>query len=236
MSWESTVGYYRVINESVKDCLGGLHSAKIVLYSVDFDPIEKLQNHGDWEGAAEILSQAALRIQAAGADFLLICTNTMHRVAEQIEDEIDIPLLHIADATAEVLVGHGIRKVGLLGTSFTMEHEFYKGRLNQQYGLQVLVPGPEDRKIIHDIIYRELCLGKLEAASKGKVLQIIDVLAESGAEAVILGCTEIGLLVNQGDTRVRLYDTTVIHAKKAVAYAINAPGSKRGFPQPLPTA
>ena len=220
MSWESTVGYYRAINEGVKNSLGGLHSAKIVLYSVDFDSIEKLQRKGDWAGTAKMLSEAALNIQAAGADFLLICTNTMHKVAKQIESAIDIPLLHIADATAEVLIRNGLKKVGLLGTSFTMEHEFYKGRLIQKFGLDVLVPSEEDRKIVHKIIYQELCLGKIVGESKSEYLRIINNLANEGAEAVILGCTEIGMLVNQSDTSVRLFDTTVIHAQKAVEQAI----------------
>ncbi|MBN1636625.1 MAG: aspartate/glutamate racemase family protein [Deltaproteobacteria bacterium] len=220
MSWESTVGYYRAINEGIKDSLGGLHSAKIVLYSVDFDPIEKLQHDGDWDGTAKILSDAALSVQAAGADFLLICTNTMHKVVPHIEKAVHIPVLHIADATAEVLVNNGVKKVGLLGTAFTMEHDFYKGRLNRKYGLDVLVPHTEDRKIVHDIIYQELCLGRITADSKAEYLRIIESLANEGAEAVILGCTEIGMLVNQSDTGVTLYDTTAIHAEKAVAYAI----------------
>jgi aspartate racemase len=219
MSWESTLGYYRAINEGVKQCLGGLHSAKIAMYSVDFEPIEQLQHAGDWEGTAKILTEAAKNIQAAGADFLLICTNTMHKVAPEIEAAIQIPLLHIADATAEVLVNEGINTVGLLGTAFTMEQEFYKGRLVNNYGLQVLVPAEADRKIVHKVIYQELCLGKIEAASKTEYLRIIDALATQGAEAVILGCTEIGMLVNQVDTNVKLLDTTAIHAEKAVEYA-----------------
>jgi len=220
MSWESTVGYYRAINEGVKKSLGGLHSAKIILYSVDFDPIEKLQHKGDWEGTAKILSNAALSIQAAGADFLLICTNTMHKVAPEIEKAIRIPVLHIADATAEVLVNDGVKKVGLLGTKFTMEHDFYKGRLSKKYDLDVIVPNPENRKTIHDIIYQELCMGKIKDKSKEKYLRIIDKLTNGGAEAVILGCTEIGMLVSQSDTGVELYDTTAIHAQKAVEHAI----------------
>ena len=219
MSWESTLGYYRAINEGVKKVLGGLHSAKIVMYSVDFEPIEKLQHAGDWEGTARILSEAAQSIQAAGADFLLICTNTMHKVALEIEAAIQIPLLHIADATAEILVNEGIKSVALLGTAFTMEQEFYKGRLINSYGLQVVVPHKDDRQIVHKIIYQELCLGKIESDSKAEYLRIIDALAAQGAEAVILGCTEIGILVNQTDTKVRLLDTTAIHAEKAVEYA-----------------
>jgi len=220
MSWESTVGYYRAINEGVKNRLGGLHSAKIALYSVDFEPIEKLQHADDWKGTAIILAEAARSVESAGADFLLICTNTMHKVAPEIEKAIQIPLLHIADATAEVLVHEGIKTVGLLGTAFTMEEDFYKGRLNENYGLNVLVPENEDRQIVHNIIYQELCLGKTESNSKTEYLRIIDSLANQGAEAVILGCTEIGMLVNQGDTKVRLLDTTAIHAAKAVEYAI----------------
>lgn len=220
MSWESTLDYYRAINEGVKGVLGGLHSAKIVLYSVDFEPIEKLQHSGDWEGTADMLAEAAQNIESAGADFLLICTNTMHKVAQEIQNSIHIPLLHIADATAEVLVNEGIKTVGLLGTGFTMEQEFYKGRLAENYGLRVLVPNSEDRQVVHRTIYRELCLGKVEPNSKMDFLRIIDALAAQGAEAVILGCTEIGMLVSQADTNVRLFDTTAIHAAKAVEYAI----------------
>jgi aspartate racemase len=220
MSWESTVGYYRKINEGVKKSLGGLHSAKIVLYSVDFEPIEQLQHKGDWEGTADILSEAALKVQAAGADFLVICTNTMHKVAPDIEKAIHIPILHIADATAEVLADKGIKTVGLLGTAFTMEQDFYKGRLMQKYGLEVLVPNEPDRKIVHNVIYQELCLGRMIESSKTEYLRIIKRLANQGAEGVILGCTEIGLLVNQSDTDIELCDTTAIHAEKAVEYAI----------------
>ena len=220
MSWESTVGYYRAINEGVKAELGGLHSAKIAMYSVDFEPIEKLQHQGDWDGTATILSDAARNVQAAGADVLLICTNTMHKVAPQIEAAIDIPILHIADATAEVLLDQGVKTVGLLGTGFTMEQDFYKGRLSEKYGLNVLVPDQPDRDIVHRVIYDELCLGKIESDSKAEYLRIIQQLAEEGAEAVILGCTEIGMLVQQTDTAVRLLDTTAIHAQKAVEFAL----------------
>jgi aspartate racemase len=220
MSWESTVGYYRAINEGIKNSLGGLHSAKIAMYSVDFDPIEKLQHEGDWGGTARILSEAAQCVESAGADFLLICTNTMHKVASEIEKAIKIPILHIADATAEVLLHKDIKTVGLLGTAFTMEQDFYKGRLSEKYGLNVLVPNKEDRQIVHKIIYQELCLGKIQAGSKAEYLRIIDLLANKGAEAVILGCTEIGMLLNQNDTKVKLFDTTAIHEEKAVEYAI----------------
>jgi aspartate racemase len=220
MSWESSIGYYRAINEGVKDSLGGLHSAKIAMYSVDFDPIEKLQHNGDWLGTAEILSEAAKNVELAGADFLLICTNTMHKVTPQIEKAINIPLLHIADATAEVLVKRGIKTVGLLGTAFTMEQDFYKGRLKDNYGLTVLIPDEADRKIVHNIIYKELCLGNTIPASKVEYLRIINSLANKGAEAVILGCTEIGMLVDQKDTEITLLDTTQIHANKAIEWAI----------------
>jgi len=219
MSWESTAGYYRAINQGVKKKLGGLHSAKIAMYSVDFDPIEKLQHKGNWKETAKILSDAAKNVQAAGADFLLICTNTMHKVAPEVESVIDIPLLHIADATAEVLLNDGIKSVGLLGTAFTMQENFYKGRLSDKYGLEVLVPNSDDRQIVHNVIYQELCLGAIEPDSKASYLRIINELAARGAEAVVLGCTEIAMLVNQSDTDIRLLDTTAIHAKKAVDYA-----------------
>jgi aspartate racemase len=220
MSWESTLGYYRAINEGVKQALGGLHSAKIAMYSVDFDPIEKLQHKGDWEGTADILGRAARGVQAAGADFVLICTNTMHKVAPQVEAAIDIPLLHIADATAEALSAQGVKKLGLLGTAFTMEQDFYKGRLEEKYGLEVLVPDENQRELVHRVIYDELCLGKIKPDSRDKYLGIIDELADRGAKGVILGCTEIGMLVKQADTRVNLFDTTAIHAEKAVEYAL----------------
>ncbi|WP_415895994.1 aspartate/glutamate racemase family protein [Neptuniibacter sp. PT34_22] len=220
MSWESTQGYYRSINEGVKSRLGGLHSAQIAMYSVDFDPIEKLQHQGDWAGTAAILSQAAKNIQAAGADFLLICTNTMHKVAPQIEAAIDIPLIHIADATAEELIKQNVKTVGLLGTAFTMGQGFYKDRLTDKFGLSVVVPNEADRAVIHEVIYKELCLGQINPNSKSEYLRIIKALAEQGAEAVILGCTEIGMLVKQSDTEIRLIDTTAIHAQAAVELAL----------------
>lgn len=220
MSWESTASYYRAINEGVKNALGGLHSARIALYSVDFGPVEELQQAGDWNAAAKLLSDAALRVQAAGADCLLICANTMHKVAPQVERAIDIPLLHIADATAAALARAGIGKTGLLGTAFTMEQEFYRGRLADRHGLEVIVPNAEDRRTVHRIIYEELCLGTIEATSKQAYLGIIDELAHQGAEAVILGCTEIGLLVSQDDTAVKLFDTAAIHAQQAVEFAL----------------
>ncbi len=222
MSWESTQTYYRAINETVKRRLGGLHSAEIVLYSVDFDPIEKLQQAGDWTKAGNVLCRVAQRIEAAGADFLMICTNTMHKVADQVAAAIKIPLLHIADATGEAIEKAGIRRVGLLGTAFTMEQDFYKGRLKEKYGLEVVVPDESDRRKVHDIIFRELCLGDIRPQSKQVYIDIIDRLAQKDAEAVILGCTEIGLLIKQAETPVPLYDTTSIHAEKAVEVALSA--------------
>ncbi len=220
MSWESTQGYYRAINEGVKEALGGLHSAKVVLNSVDFAEIEACQQSGDWQKAGEILAQAAQGVEAAGADCLLICTNTMHKVAEDIDDAISIPLIHIADATGEALKQAGVKRVGLLGTAFTMEQDFYKGRLSRQYDLEVLVPKAEDRALIHRVIFRELCVGITTNASKAEYLRIIEALKEQGAEAVILGCTEIGMLVTQADTDTPLFDTTEIHADAAVTFAL----------------
>lgn len=220
MSWESTVGYYQEINQGMKHALGGLHSAKIAMVSVDFAEIEKLQHAGDWEATAVILSEAAQSVEAAGADCVLICTNTMHKVAPQIEAAINIPVLHIADGTAQELLANGIKTVGLLGTGFTMDQDFYKGRLRDKYGLNVLIPNEADRKIVHDVIYQELCLGEINDQSAAEYLRIIDDLVEQGAEAVILGCTEIGMLVKQEDTDVKLFDTTLIHAQKAVEWAL----------------
>lgn len=220
MSWESTVVYYQKINEGIKKRLGGLHSAKVILNSVDFDPIEKLQHCGDWEGTGHILANAARSIEAGGADFLLICTNTMHKVADGVAGSVTIPLLHIADATAEVLLRANVQRVGLLGTAFTMEQAFYKGRLADTYGLDVVVPDAPDRQRVHDIIYNELCMGIVKPSSKATYLGIVDKLAQMGAQGVILGCTEIGMLISQADTAVPLYDTTTIHAAKAVDQAL----------------
>ena len=220
MSWESTATYYREINEGIKQNLGGLHSAKICLYSVDFDEIEKLQHADDWDTAAMVLADGARKIEAGGADFLIICTNTMHRVASEIEQAISIPLLHIADATALKLKDDNITRVGLLGTRFTMEHNFYKSRITELFGIEVLVPEPDERTLLHAIIYDELCLGKIENTSRQQCLEIISRLFARGAQAVILGCTEIALLVSQDHTSIPLYDTTVIHAKQAVSYAL----------------
>lgn len=221
MSWESTVDYYRIINTMVKQQLGGLHSAKLILYSVDFAEIEQLQVNGEWDKAAQLLTEASLNIQQAGADFLVICTNTMHLVANQIQQALKIPLLHIADATAEALQKQQIKTVGLLGTAFTMEKDFYKGRLIDKYGLNVITPNEQDRQIVHQVIYNELCLGKISEQSKQAYLAIINKLATEGAEGVILGCTEIGLLIKQQDTTIPLFDTTAIHAQQAVTLSLN---------------
>lgn len=220
MSWESTATYYRALNEGIKHRLGGLHSAQIALYSVDFDPMEKLQQQGDWNTMATQLATAAQGVQAAGADFLLICTNTMHKVAPQVEAAIDIPLLHIADAVAQELIQQGIKQVGLLGTAFTMEQDFYSGRLGQRHGLEVLIPHQSDREIVHRVIYEELCLGKISPSSKAEFLRIMEELSHRGAAGIILGCTEIGLLVKPADTDIKLFDSTVIHAQRAVDYAL----------------
>ncbi len=219
MSWESTTSYYKLINEGVKNSLGGLHSAKICLYSVDFDEIDELQRKGRWDETAEILSKAAKSVEAGGADFILICTNTMHKVASEIEATISIPLLHIADTTAEKLIFDNVKRVGLLGTQFTMEQSFYKGRLTEKYGIEVIIPKVQQQKIVHNVIYSELCLGKIKESSRQQYLEIINQLHEQGAEAIILGCTEIPILVQQQHTSVPLYDTTEIHAAQAVKLA-----------------
>ncbi|MFM2598527.1 aspartate/glutamate racemase family protein [Vibrio fortis] len=221
MSWESTASYYKALNEGVKSRLGGLNSAKVVLFSVNFDEIEKLQHQGKWDETAVLLSDAAESVEKAGADFLMICTNTMHKVVPEIESRISIPVLHIADATANVLQADGIEKAGLLGTRFTMEQDFYKGRLKDKFGMDVVVPSSEDQDAVHTIIYDELCKGVIKESSKKQYLTIIDKLYAEGAQAVILGCTEIALLVNQQDTQVPLYDTTEIHAKQGVEYALS---------------
>lgn len=220
MSWESTATYYSEINSGVKVILGDLHSAKICLYSVDFYEIEKLQQLGDWQASAEILIKAARAVEAGGADFLIICTNTMHKVAPQIQEAIDIPILHIADATAEVLKADCIKQVGLLGTRFTMEQDFYKQRLIENHNIQVLVPDENAQTVVHNVIYEELCLGNINGGSREKYIKVIEDLASTGAEAIILGCTEIALLIQQKHTQVPLYDTAAIHAQSAVQFAL----------------
>lgn len=220
MSWESSLEYYRIINESVKKELGGLHSAKCILYSVDFEEIENLQHDGKWNILTSIMINAANSLEKAGAEMIIICTNTMHIMAEEIAVKISIPLLHIADATAEKIKETGIKKVGLLGTKFTMEKDFYKGRLIEKFGFEVIIPPIDEREIVHEIIYNELCLGIIKNTSKKKYLDIINILIENGAEGIILGCTEIPLLIKQEDVRVPLFNTTQIHAEYAVNYSL----------------
>lgn len=220
MSWESSLEYYRIINETVKARLGGLHSARCVLYSVNFAEIEFLQNQGKWEEAAVHLSEAARRIERAGAECLLICTNTMHKLADEIQAQIQIPVLHIADAAAQRIQTQELGTVGLLGTKFTMEQDFYKGRLTERYGLSVLIPNDAERAEVHRVIYEELCLGKIQPPSKKRFLAIIQHLQQQGAEGIILGCTEIPLLVQQADCPIPLFDTTRIHAEAAVEFIL----------------
>lgn len=219
MSWESTVTYYQLINEAVKEKLGGLHSAKILLYSVDFQEIEACQAAGDWERSAQILADGAKRLQAAGADFLVICTNTMHKVVPQIESQIQIPILHIAEATAEELNSKRIKKAALLGTKYTMQQDFYKQKLKLQ-GIEVLIPEEEDMELVNRVIYEELCLGIIREESRKEYARIMQKLIEEGAEGIILGCTEIGLLIKQKDAAVPVFDTTWIHARKAALMAL----------------
>lgn len=220
MSWESSIEYYRIINESVREKLGDLHSAKSVMYSVDFAEIEALQHQEKWEEATRLMIEAARHVEDGGADFVIICTNTMHRMADEVQEHIGIPLLHIADATAENIKMRGLGKVGLLGTKFTMEEEFYKGRLINKHGLDVLIPGPEDRDVVHQVIYDELVVGKIRPASKARYINIMEGMVAGGVEGIILGCTEIGLLVGPEDVRVPVFDTTLIHAAAAVEYAL----------------
>ena len=219
MSWESTVTYYQLINETIKKELGGLHSAKILLYSVDFAEIEEYQAKGQWDKSAEVLSQAAVNLEQAGADFIVICTNTMHKVAPQIREKIHIPILHIAEAAAAALKDQGITKVGLLGTKYTMTQDFYKNKLTEA-GIEVVIPDEAGVETVNDVIYNELCLGRIRRESKEKFLDIIEKLRADGARGVILGCTEIGLLVQQADTTLPVFDTTHIHATKAALFSL----------------
>ncbi len=221
MSWESTVPYYRLINQRVQERLGGLHSARLLLYSVDFQEIEQLQHAGEWGRAGELLADAARRLRGAGADFLVICTNTMHKVAPAVEAATALPLLHIADPTARAIVSEGFRRVGLLGTRFTMEEDFYRARLQREHGLDVVVPDAGDRLEVHRIIYDELCQGVVDEGSRGVYRGVIARLVARGAEAVVLGCTEISLLVGRGDSRVPLFDTTALHARAAADFALD---------------
>jgi len=220
LSWESSAQYYRIINREVRDRLGGVHSARSLMWSVDFGEIEPLQHNGDWGRLAEQMRDAAIRLERGGADFVLICSNTMHRMAEAVAEAIDIPLIHIADPTGEKIKAAGLRRVGLIGTAFTMEQDFYKGRLNEVFGLEVVVPQADDRRIVHDIIYKELVVGEVLANSRMAYREVIARLIAQGAQAVILGCTEIMLLISAEDSAVPLFDTTTIHAIAAVDRAL----------------
>jgi aspartate racemase len=220
MSWESTVPYYRIINETVRERLGGFHSAKLVLYSVDFHEIELLQSSGAWDESGQMLAQAARSLEAAGADLLVLCTNTMHKVADAIENAVKIPLFHIADPTAQEIKQAGLTKVGLLGTRFTMEQDFYRGRLRERHHLDVLIPDDADREVVHRVIYEELVLGLVRDSSRAEYRRIIHRLVEQGAQGVILGCTEISMLVGPSDSPVPLFDTTSLHARKAADWAL----------------
>ncbi|WP_114193196.1 aspartate/glutamate racemase family protein [Edaphovirga cremea] len=220
MSWESTIPYYRQINQQVKEQLGGLHSAQLVLYSVDFFQIEQFQQQGNWQRAGEILAEAAAALSRAGADAIVLCTNTMHKVADQIEQASGLPLLHIADATAKRIQAQGIRRVALLGTRFTMEQDFYRGRLQDKFGIDVVIPTEEDRETVHRIIYEELCLGVIRDESRDAYRQVIRNLEQQGIEGVILGCTEIALLVGAEDASVPVFDTTEIHANAAAIWSL----------------
>lgn len=219
MSWESTVTYYQIVNETMKKELGGLHSAKVLLYSVDFAEIEEYQAKGEWDKSAEVLSEAAVNLEKAGADFIVICTNTMHKVAPAMQEKLNVPIIHIAEATADELKKNGISKVGLLGTKYTMTQEFYKSKLIEA-GIEVVIPDEKGVEVVNDIIYNELCLGIIKEESKAKYVEIIAELEKAGAQGVILGCTEIGLLVQQKDTKLPVFDTTQIHATKAAMLAI----------------
>jgi aspartate racemase len=222
MSWESSAEYYRILNQGVRDRLGPTASARCLLWSFNFAEIEELQHKGDWAGLTDRLVDAACRLEAAGADVLLICTNTMHRMAAEVEAAVKIPLLHIADPTAKRIRAAGLRKIGLLGTAFTMEHDFYKGRLTDRHGLTVIVPDPEDRATVHRIIYEELVAGKVLPQSRQVYREVIGRLAEAGAEAVILGCTEIMLLVRPEDSPIPIFDTTALHAAAAIEMALES--------------
>ena len=221
MSWESTATYYETINRAVSQKLGGLHSAKLLLYSVDFAEVEELQHADRWAEAGSLLAGAAITLREAGADFIVLCTNTMHRVAGDIEARVQVPVLHIADPTAEAVRRHGLSTVGLLGTAFTMEQEFYRGRLERQFGLEVQVPEATSRQLVHDVIYTELCRGIISESSRQAFRRVVDELAAKGAEAIILGCTEIGLLLRPGDVSVPLFDTADLHARAAASFALD---------------
>jgi len=221
MSWESSLEYYRLVNQMVKEKMGGLHSARCLMFSVDFAEIEILQHEGRWDEATEIMVDAGLRIEKGGADFLIICTNTMHLMADDVQKAINIPLLHIADAAAQKIKDLGLKKVGLLGTRFTMEQDFYKGRLKDRHGIDVIVPSDEEMTVVHDVIYNQLCLGDIRDSSRQLYKKIIAAMEGRGAAGVVLGCTEIPLLVSQGDVDIPIIDTTAIHAEAAVNFALS---------------
>lgn len=221
ISWESSMLYYRILNETVKERLGGYHSANCLMYSFDFDIIQHLQHRDEWDKLTDLMIDAAKRLETAGADFVIICANTMHKMADEVQQQIKIPILHIADVLVEKIKRQGITKVGLLGTRFTMEHAFYKDRLQKKHGLDVLIPNEAQRKVIHDVIFNELVKGIVSPSSKEKYIHIISSLQQQGARGIISGCTEFHLLVQQNDCTLPLFDTTKIHAKAAVDYAIS---------------
>ena len=221
MSWESSLEYYRIINETVKERLGGLHSAKCILYSVDFEEIELLQHKGKWDELTKIMIESAQNLEKAGANMVLICTNTMHKMANEVQNAIQIPLLHIADAAAEKVKEKNLKKVGLLGTKYTMEQDFYKGRIKEKYNIDVIIPDTDEREDVHNVIFNELCLGQIKDESREKYKKIIKNLAKNGVEGIILGCTEIPLLINQKDFAIPIFDTTLIHSIAAVDYALS---------------
>ncbi len=222
LSWESSIEYYRIVNEDVKKRLGGLHSAKCILYSFDLEDIAKLQREGKWVEATKLMADAAQSLERAGADFIVICTNSMHKVFDEMQKSVKIPILHIVDATAEKIKEMGIKKVGLLGTKYTMEEDFYKGRLSKKHGIEVIVPDEKERQAVHNVIYNELCVGNINETSREQFKKITANLAKNGAQGIILGCTEIPLLIKQKDCAIPLFDTTEIHAKAAVEYAFKS--------------
>lgn len=222
MSWESSLEYYRIINETVKGNLGLLHSAKCVLYSFDFEDVARLQHVGEWEKLTRMMIEAAQMLEKAGADFIVICANTMHKMAEDIQNRINIPILHIADATSRKILEKNIKRVGLLGTKFTMEEDFYRKRLKEKYGIDVIIPDDKGRETIHNIVYDELCLGVAKQSSKQMIKRVIENLITEGAKGIVLGCTEIPLIIKQEDVKVPVFDTTEIHAKAAVDFALNS--------------
>jgi len=221
MSWESSAVYYRLVNELVRERLGGLHSADCLLRSVDFGPVEELQRTGRWDEAAALLAGEARSLEDAGAELLVLCTNTMHKLADAIGGAVGIPFVHIADATAQAVRGAGLERVGLLATAYTMEQDFYVGRLRERHGLDVLVPPPADRRVVHDVIYDELCVGVVRDESRAEYRRVIAALADAGAQAILLGCTEIDLLIGREDSPVPVFDTTALHAQAAVELALS---------------